>query len=72
MDNAISRRKSGSPDGGAISPWELTHGEPFYGKLIPFGAKVYFKPSVTKSDSLSNMEPTSITGVFAGYELMSG
>ncbi|MFM7990295.1 MAG: hypothetical protein ACKPKO_64370, partial [Candidatus Fonsibacter sp.] len=58
--------------GGGTSPWEMTHGEPFYGKLIPFGAKVVFKPSDTKSDSTSTMEPTSLTGVFVGYEMMSG
>ena len=54
------------------SPWEKVHGEPFYGKLIPIGAKVFIKPSETKGDSTSKMEPTSITCVFAGYELSSG
>ncbi|MFM7982024.1 MAG: hypothetical protein ACKPKO_22165, partial [Candidatus Fonsibacter sp.] len=72
MENVITRRKSGAPDGDSSSPWELTHGEPFYGKLIRFGAKVVFKPSDTKSDSTAKMEPTSLTGVFAGYELASG
>ncbi|MFM7978773.1 MAG: hypothetical protein ACKPKO_05605, partial [Candidatus Fonsibacter sp.] len=37
----------------------------------PFGAKVVFKP-YAKSDSTTKMEPTSLTGVFAGYELASG
>ena len=54
------------------SPWEKMHGEPFYGKLTPLHAKVFIKPSDTKGDSTSNMEPTSITGVFAGYELSYG
>ncbi|MFM7981467.1 MAG: hypothetical protein ACKPKO_19335, partial [Candidatus Fonsibacter sp.] len=72
MENIIARRKSDPSDGRPISPWELTHGEPFYGQLIACGATVYFKPSDTKSDSLSNMEPTSITGICVGYELMSG
>ncbi|MFM7985090.1 MAG: hypothetical protein ACKPKO_37810, partial [Candidatus Fonsibacter sp.] len=72
MENVISRRKSEPSDGGGTSPWEMTHGEPFYGKLIPFGAKVIFQPSDTKSDTTSNMEPTSLTRVFAGYEIMSG
>ena len=49
-----------------------THGEPFYGKLIHIGAKIIIKPSETKCDSTSKMEPTSIIGVFAGYELASG
>ncbi|MFM7985484.1 MAG: hypothetical protein ACKPKO_39835, partial [Candidatus Fonsibacter sp.] len=43
MENVISRRKSESSDGGGTSPWELTHGEHCYGKLIPFGAKVMLK-----------------------------
>ncbi|MFM7986443.1 MAG: hypothetical protein ACKPKO_44740, partial [Candidatus Fonsibacter sp.] len=30
------------------------------------------KPSDTKYDSVSNMEPTSMTGVFAVYDLMTG
>ena len=50
------------------SPWEKVHGEPFYGKLIPIGAKVFVKPSETTGYFTSKMEPTSITGVFAGYE----
>ena len=55
------------------SPWEKVHGEPFNGKLIPLGAQVFIKPSETKGDSTSKMEPTSITGAFfAGYELPSG
>ena len=44
----------------------------FYGKLTPLGAKVIIKPSETKGDSTSNMEPTSISRVFAGCELASG
>jgi len=30
MENVISRRKSDPSDGRVISPWELTHGEPFF------------------------------------------
>ncbi|MFM7989311.1 MAG: hypothetical protein ACKPKO_59355, partial [Candidatus Fonsibacter sp.] len=45
MENIIARRKSDPSGDRAVSPWELTHGEPFYRKLIPFGAQVYFKPS---------------------------
>ncbi|MFM7980063.1 MAG: hypothetical protein ACKPKO_12180, partial [Candidatus Fonsibacter sp.] len=72
MENVITRRKSGALDGLGTCPWELTHGEPFYGKLIPFGAKVVLEPSDTKSESTTKMEPTSLTGVFVGYELASG
>ncbi|MFM7853732.1 MAG: hypothetical protein ACKO96_17870, partial [Flammeovirgaceae bacterium] len=53
------------------SPWERTHGEAFSVKLIPLGLKVIFKPVDTKSDSTYKMEPTSMTGVFVGYELMT-
>ncbi|MFM7990374.1 MAG: hypothetical protein ACKPKO_64765, partial [Candidatus Fonsibacter sp.] len=40
--------------------------------MILFGAKVVFKPSDTKSDSTTKMEPTSLTGVLAGYVLALG
>ena len=72
MENVLPSRKLAATDGERTSPWEKTHGETFYGKLIPFGANAIFKPSEAKSDSTSKMEPTSITGVFAGYELASG
>ena len=45
---------------------------PFRGKLVPIGPKVIFKPSETKQDSPSKMEPTAITGVFAEFELALG
>ena len=75
MENVLPSREPAAAGVERTSPWEnKAHGEPlfFYGKLIPLGAKVIIKPSETKSDSTSNMEPTSITGVFAGYELSSG
>ena len=72
MENVLPSRESVVADGERTSPWEKTHGEPLSGKLIPLGAKVIIKPSETKGDSTSKMEPTSITGVFVGYELASG
>ncbi len=65
-------RKLVAADGEKTSPWAKKQGEPFYGKLIPIGAKVIVKPSDSKGASTSKMEPTSIAGVFAGYELVCG
>ena len=72
MENVLIGRGSVVAGVDKRSPWEKVHGEPFDDKLIPIGAKVYIKPSETKGDTTSKMEPTSIAGVFAGYELSSG
>ena len=72
MENVLPGRRLVVVDGQRTIQWEKTHGEPFYGELIPIGAKFFIKPSETKGDSTSKMEPTSIIGVFAGYELVPG
>ena len=55
------------------SSWEKMHKEKFKGKMIPFGAKVNFKPSeARKSEAPSKFSPRSIPGVFAGYEVNIG
>ena len=55
------------------SSWEKMHKEAFKGKMIPFGAKVNFKPSeARKSEAPSKFSPRSIPGVFAGYEVNTG
>ena len=55
------------------SAWEKMHKEKFNGKMIPFGAKVHFKPSeARKSEAPSKFSPRGIAGVFAGYVLNSG
>ena len=55
------------------SSWEKMHKEVFKGKMIPFGAKVNFKPSeARKSEAPSKFSPRSSPGIFAGYELNSG
>ena len=55
------------------SAWEKMHKEAFKGKMIPFGAKVNFKPSeARKAESPSKFSPRSIPGVFAGYEISTG
>ena len=53
MANVLPRREPVVVDGERTSPWEKTHGEPFYGKLVTLGAKVIIKPSETKGDSTS-------------------
>ena len=51
------------------SAWEKMHKEAFKGKMIPFGAKVHFKPSeARKAEAPSKFSPS----VFAGYVLNSG
>ena len=55
------------------SAWFRTHGEYFKGKVIPLGAKVFFKPSTTRSNPYSDkFDPRGIPGIFAGYEINSG
>ena len=55
------------------SAWEKMHKEAFKGKMIPFGAKVHFKPSeARKAEAPSKFSPRGIAGVFAGYVLNSG
>ena len=55
------------------SAWEKMHKEAFKGKMIPFGAKVNFKPSdARKAESPSKFSPRSIPGIFAGYEISTG
>ena len=54
------------------SPYCKTHGDEFDGALIPFGAKVIFRPAETKGVEKSKFEEPTITGIFAGYELAPG
>ena len=53
------------------SSWELTFGEEFQGKRIPFGALVNFKPTSSRKLS-TKFGPDTVTGVFAGYSTTSG
>ena len=53
------------------SPRELTFGEEFQGKRIPFGALVNFKPTSSRKLS-TKFGPDAVTGVFAGYITTSG
>ena len=49
-------------------------GEDFKGKAIPFGAKVFFKPTTTRKDMTytGKFDPKGIPGIFAGYVITAG
>ena len=64
MRNVIARRDN--------SAWYNTHGSSFHGKLIPFGAKVIFRPSPIRLDGPPKMSPQTAVGIFAGYTIQSG
>ena len=49
------------------------HGSDFAGKLIPYGARVNYKPPKTReAGQLHKFGPDSIPGVFAGYHIGPG
>ena len=48
-------------------------GDRFSGKAIPFGAKVFFKPTETREPTYGGkFDPKGIPGIFAGYVIGSG
>ena len=60
-------------EGDGQSAWKSMTGEDFKGKAIPFGAKVYFKPTDTREKSYSHkFDPKGIPGIFAGYTITVG
>ena len=61
------------PHDDEVSSWCKLHGEEFKGKMIPFGALVYFKPSDARArEQQHKFDPMGIPGVFAGYSLGPG
>ena len=61
------------PNDDEVSSWCKLHGEEFKGKMIPFGALVYFKPSDAGArEQQHKFDPMGIPGVFAGYSLGPG
>ena len=61
------------PNDDEVSSWCKLHGEEFRGKMIPFGALVYFKPSDARArEQQHKFDPMGIPGVFAGYSLGPG
>ena len=61
-------------EGGEESAWSKTHKKGELGGLkIPFGARVWFKPNVTRpNDVPGKYEPDALEGVFGGYEIAPG
>ena len=56
------------PNDDELSAWCKLHGTDFAGKLIPYGARVNYKPPKTReAGQLHKFGPDSIPGVFAGY-----
>ena len=61
------------PNDEEVSSWCKLHGAEFKGKMIPFGALVYFKPSGSRErEQQHKFDPMGIPGVFAGYSLGPG
>ena len=61
------------PNDDEVSSWCKLHGEEFKGKMIPFGALVYFKPSDARArEQQHKFDPMGIPGVSAGYSLGPG
>ena len=55
------------------SAWFRAKGDWFSGKAIPFGAKVYFKPSDARPKTYDGkFDPKGIPGIFAGYIMGNG
>ncbi len=67
LDNISDKKES-------VSAWELTYGEDFPGKRLPFGCLVSYIPSQTKglSGSVAKWDPSAREGIFAGYKLRPG
>ena len=61
------------PNDDELSSWCKLHGFDFAGKLIPYGARVNYKPPKTRdAGQLHKFGPDSIPGVFAGYHIGPG
>ena len=61
------------PNDDEFSAWCKLHGSDFAGKLIPYGARVNYKPPKTReAGQLHKFGPDSIPGVFAGYHIGPG
>ena len=61
------------PNDDELSAWCKLHGSDFAGKLVPYGARVNYKPPKTRdAGQLHKFGPDSIPGVFAGYHIGPG
>ncbi|OLP93893.1 hypothetical protein AK812_SmicGene24167 [Symbiodinium microadriaticum] len=61
-------------EGDGDSAWKRMTGEDFKGKAIPFGVKVFFKPTTTRKDMTytGKFDPKGIPRIFAGYVITAG
>jgi hypothetical protein len=59
-------------DRGGASAYEKQLGEPFPGMRIPFGCKVFFKPSPLSKSQPKKFEGQAVPGLFFGYKLDPG
>ena len=60
-------------EGDGDSAWKRMTGDDFKGKAIPFGAKVFFKPTETRDKTYGHkFDPNGIPGIFAGYIVTTG
>ena len=56
-----------------MSPHQMRfEGTPFKGKIIPFGAEIYFLPSMPKRAMQDKMAPKMVKGIFLGYQFHKG
>ena len=54
------------------TPWKAKHGDEFQGALIPFGAKVVFRPFRPTGHKGPKFAPRREFGLFAGHFLQTG
>ena len=54
------------------TPWKAKHGDEFQGALVPFGAKVVFRPFRPTGHKGPKFAPRSEFGLFACYFLQPG
>ena len=60
-------------EGDGDSAWKRMTGEHFKGKAIPFGVKVFFKPTDTREKTYAGkFDPKGVPGIFAGYVITTG
>ena len=55
------------------TPYELRHGQPFGGKILPFGCELDYKPSSSREVGLlQKFGPKTRRGIFIGYHMHNG
>ena len=73
LQSTLAATLLGAPYVAGDSAWKRMTSEDFKGKAIPFGAKVFFKPTDTRDKTYAGkFDPKGISGVFAGYVITTG